>query len=173
MRLRTALALWLALCIPALAQQGVIIGPLPTVTGQATTGQIPATATSDDAASGKVGEYQTANNGAGTALTSAVVTNLTSISLTAGDWDVWGSTTTAASSSLTSVRLSTSSISATHSFVGGLMGPFVGDSGANTTLTTGIGRYSLSGTTTIYLVTTQVFVGTNTSQGAIYARRRR
>lgn len=48
------------------------------------------TTTNDNAAAGQVGEFVTATVPAGSAvsLTTAVVSNMTSISLTAGDWDV-------------------------------------------------------------------------------------
>jgi hypothetical protein len=45
------------------------------------------TNTNDSAAAGYVGEYKSASFGA-TALTTAVLANLTSVALTAGDWDV-------------------------------------------------------------------------------------
>lgn len=41
---------------PAYAQQGQAVGPNPTATGQAATGQIPGTATNDNACAGCVGE---------------------------------------------------------------------------------------------------------------------
>jgi len=48
------------------------------------------TTTNDNAAAGQVGEYvsSTITGGASVALTPGVATNITSISLTAGDWDV-------------------------------------------------------------------------------------
>jgi hypothetical protein len=46
------------------------------------------TATNDSAAAGYVGEYILSQNTAGTSLTQNVVTNITSITLSAGDWDV-------------------------------------------------------------------------------------
>jgi hypothetical protein len=52
---------------------------------------IAGTTTNDNAAAGIVGEFVSATLGIapGTALTTGVGTNLTSISLTAGDWDVF------------------------------------------------------------------------------------
>jgi hypothetical protein len=55
-------------------------------------GQIPGTATNDDAAAGKLGEIISSNIVVGSAvsLTTNTPANITSLSLTAGDWDVWG-----------------------------------------------------------------------------------
>lgn len=65
--LRTGIIL-LAACGYAFAQQGRPVGPNPTATGTAATGQIPGTATNDSATAGNVGEYATAAawNGAAT-----------------------------------------------------------------------------------------------------------
>lgn len=54
-------------------------------------GQLPATATNDNAAAGKVGELlsSTVLIGAAVSLTHATAANVTSLALTAGDWDVW------------------------------------------------------------------------------------
>ena len=49
------------------------------------------TATNDSAAAGYVGEHILSQNTTGTSLTQNVVTNITSITLSAGDWDVSGS----------------------------------------------------------------------------------
>ena len=64
------------------------IGAGATITNPAIIG----TTTNDDAAAGKIGEYQSAGIGFGSAisLTTATPANVTSISLTAGDWDVSG-----------------------------------------------------------------------------------
>src|SRR5690349_16625741 len=50
------------------------------------------TATNDDAAAGKIGEYIESEvlSGSAVSLTTNTAANITSISLTAGDWDVWG-----------------------------------------------------------------------------------
>jgi hypothetical protein len=134
-------------------------------------GHIPGTLTNDSAAAGAVGEFLT--NSGSTALTSTVAANITTLSLTPGDWDVWGTVETVATSSLTSVRASTSNSSATLSASGGLIGPLAGISGGNLRVQVGLARFSVSVTTTVYLVTNQEFVGTNTSTGSIFARRAR
>lgn len=55
-------------------------------------GNLPATATNDSASAGNVGEIMTSSvaSGSPVALTSTVAANVTSISLTAGDWDCTG-----------------------------------------------------------------------------------
>ena len=54
-------------------------------------GQLPGTATNDTPAAGNVGEYISAQLalGSAVALTTGTPVNLTSIPLTAGDWEVW------------------------------------------------------------------------------------
>lgn len=74
-----SLVTWLLLAsllaTPCYAQQGSAVGPLPSATGQAATGQIPATATNDNAAAGKAGEYVSASTAdTGTSQTSRTVT---------------------------------------------------------------------------------------------------
>lgn len=60
--------------------------------GYSVLGQIAATATNDSAAAGKVGEFLSANVAAGTpvALANGTPKTITSVALTAGDWDVEG-----------------------------------------------------------------------------------
>lgn len=78
---RALLALALLLPLAASAQEGFPIGPGP--------GQIPGTATNDNACTGCVGQPITAS-GSAVALTSNVTANIASTSLTAGDWMVFG-----------------------------------------------------------------------------------
>src|ERR1700744_413847 len=54
-------------------------------------GQIRGTATNDNASAGNVGEYVVSNNTTAQSLASGTPLNVTSISLTPGDWDVTGS----------------------------------------------------------------------------------
>jgi hypothetical protein len=62
----------------------------PTVNGAAfAAGHLPGTATNDSAAAGQVGEVITAISGA-VALAAGTVTNICTLTLTAGDWDVSG-----------------------------------------------------------------------------------
>ena len=61
-------------------------------TGYAVTGQIPGTATNDNAAAGDVGEYMESSVlvGSATSVSNATAKTITSLNLTAGDWDVSG-----------------------------------------------------------------------------------
>jgi predicted nucleic acid-binding protein len=74
-------------------------------------GQAPATQTNDSAAAGKVGEFITSNIvvGSAVALTTGTAANVTSVSLTAGDWDVCGEVdlSTAATTNVTGVSSAT------------------------------------------------------------------
>lgn len=137
------------------------------------------TPTNDSAAAGQIGEFieSTLGYSSRTTLTTSTGTNITSISLTAGDWDVSGqvvfekdTTTTLSyqigSLSTTSVTLGSEKQQATI-----------------TNLATGFGqnscvipqqRISLASTTTIYLVAQAAFtVSFCKAYGAIFARRAR
>jgi hypothetical protein len=153
-------------------------------------GQAPATQTNDSAAAGKVGEFITSNIvvGSAVALTTGTAANVTSVSLTAGDWDVCGEVdlSTAATTNVTGVSSAISSVSATlptppnatapmggggMSFV--RMGGFVpSTSTIGFCLPTGTIRVSLSTTTTIFLIGFANFtVSTISAYGHIGARR--
>lgn len=159
----------------ALAQSGGIIGPVPTSVGQAAVGQIPGTTTNDSAASGKVGEFITSNATA-VSLSNGANANITTISLTAGDWDVHGVVRFAPSgATFTACTSGISSTSATFPSLanGGqsaLAGTLPGSSSQE--LATPVYRLSLSGTTTVYLIGEADFsAGTITADGFISARR--
>lgn len=140
------------------------------------------TNTNDSAAAGYVGEYIESNIASGSAvsLTSTVVANVTSISLTAGDWDVTAdvSYSPAATTNFTLAAHSISETSATQDFVTGAAynayrfpAGNVPAAGFNTA---GVGpvRKLLSATTTIYLVVQSTFtVSTMAAYGIIRARR--
>jgi len=135
------------------------------------------TNTNDNAAAGQVGEFvsQTVLSGSAVSLTTGTAANVTSISLTAGDWDVEGVVLTAPAGTQTAYIAWISSTSASL--------PTAPNSGAyaqnsiSTTATYGgpVGkiRFSLSGTTTIFLSTLCNFSGTNGAFGFISARRAR
>lgn len=143
-----------------------------------TTGCVIGTATNNNAATGSVGEYVTSAVAAGSAvaLTTATSANVTSISLTAGDWDVWGNVAITASGpnmgggngwiSLVSATFPDTSLVSSLSITAGGVAvwrasvPYV--------------RLSLSGTTTVYLSAQTTFaVGTAGASGGIHARRAR
>ncbi len=153
---------------------------MPSITFNTTTGVV-GTTTNDNAAAGSVGELVSSVIAFASAasLTTNTATNLTSISLTAGDWDVWGNVgfngnaaTTFSTGegwvSSTSATVPDVSLIATRPYTAG-----------STIFSTDIvafsvpeRRFSLSGTTTIYLGVFSVFaVNTCVAFGGIYARR--
>lgn len=133
-------------------------------------------ATNNSAASGYVGEY-ISGSGTNVSLTTGTAVNIATISLTAGDWNVWGiasfnlaGTTTA---TIFDVWTSTSSALKPSAplytrFAGSIL------SGGNPAivLPTVTTKVSVSSTTTVYLSVDGTFaVSTATSTGNIYARR--
>lgn len=168
------------------AGQVVVGGGAGTTPATIANGQLPATATNDDAASTKVGEYvsSTIASGSAVSLSTNTQANITSISLTAGDWDIdlvaqfTGNTTTTVSSQECSI----STTSATLDYTGGKGVALTGNATPYNQIagTSAIGcvvppiRMSLSGTTTVYGVARSIF-GTSTSSvyGLLRARRER
>ncbi len=151
------------------------------ITFSPTTGGIVGTTTNDSAAAGKVGEIISSviASASGVSNTSNTARDVTSISLTAGDWDVWGNVTfngnaaTAVQAligwiSSTSATLPDTSISASKiTPAAPVLFSIAPDGFCVPSL-----RLSLSGTTTIYLSSYAFFsVSTCTSYGGIYARR--
>jgi len=144
-----------------------------------TTSGIVGTTTNDNAAAGKVGELISSvvnTGGGGVSLTNTTPADITSISLTAGDWDVWGNVFVSASGiNLTRALGWTSTTSATLPDVS-LYNGLISSSTPFTDLGTSVPyhRYSLASTTTIYLSGRADFgAGTSTGYGGIYARRAR
>ena len=145
-------------------------------------GQLLGSGTNDNANAGNVGEFvsSTVLVGSAVALTTGVTANITSISLTAGDWDVWGNVLTnpAATTTTSNIVGSISTTSATLPTApnGGAYAQLNTSIAANLpqALPTGTTRLSLSATTTVFLVT-QVAFATSTmgAYGFIGARRRR
>lgn len=142
----------------------------------AQTNGIVGTTTNNNANAGSVGEYVT-NTVLATSPANGTPYNAASISLTAGDWDVSGTISfidgTGAISSTMNSSLSTTT--ATQNAAIGFMSssPSVTAASATTTrLPTPVARFSLSTTTTIFLVGVVTFSGgTLTSDGLIRARR--
>lgn len=137
------------------------------------------TATNDSAISGQVGEYLTSTTGGGS-LSTGISANATSISLTAGDWDVQGRTVFVASGGAAPTALETGISLVSGTFLG------TGDGGgaqllaasfnANTTnaVATSTTRVSIATTTTVFLVALAMFAGGAVSAtGFIGARRAR
>lgn len=142
-------------------------------------GQFLATATNDNASAGNVGESTTSTVASGSAisLSTATVANITSISLTSGDWEVSGNVNYSYSSAtVTAASGGVTSTSATVPSDGTEI-----NSGLQLTTTTALNsvsipkkRFSLSGTTTVYLVAKTTFsAGTAVAYGSITARRAR
>ena len=144
------------------------------------------TATNDSAAAGYVGEFVSANVGPGSAvgLTYSTLAAITSLSLTAGDWDVWGvinytgtSTTVlqvATTQINTSVALtplgSTERTDTGWNSAGG-SGVFLND---DMSQLVGPTRISVATTTTVYLITRANFItSTCSAYGTLAARRAR
>lgn len=132
------------------------------------------TTTNDNAQTGSIGEYQTAS-GSGTSLTSNTFANLTSISLTAGDWDVQGfmSFIPAGTTTVSNIQGSISLTSGVTGAAGnGTVLSLGFGTGSNQQISTPTVRVSLAATTTVYLVAASVFgVSTMTANSVIRARR--
>ena len=149
--------------------------------GVASGAQLLGTTTNDNATAGNVGEEMTSSIVVGSAvsLTTATPANVTSLSLTAGDWDVCGATVlfNAGASTVTTSEIagiSTTSATLPTAPAGG----YTVDQGISITgntlpsLTLGCQRESLASTTTVYLVAQAAFtVSTNSAYGKLRARR--
>lgn len=150
------------------------------VTFSPTTGGVVGTTTNNNTTAGNVGEYVSSNIVAGSAVnvSSNTPTDITSISLTAGDWQVWGTTSIQPSLVTTKIGHWINTTSATtpadsgngavvfHNYAGALQ------SGATIQEHTGQMRLSLSGTTTVYLsCNVTISTGTVTAYGFLGARR--
>lgn len=134
---------------------------------------IKGTTAADSAQAGSVGEYLT-NNTIGTPITSGTSLNLTSLSLTAGDWDVDGAASftnpgttvignAQAGATITSATAPVALGTRTVVFVNGTGGPC---------FPIPTQRFNLTATTTIFLVGTVNFsVSTLTGDGLLRARR--
>ncbi len=145
---------------------------IPSITFNTTSGLI-GTTTNNNAAAGSVGEFISSLvlNSSPVGLSNNTPGNITSISLTAGDWDVWGNlffTIGGTCSFLVGWVSSTSSTQPDASLSNVLSGTAVTNSGFSVPQL----RFSLASTTTIYLSATAVFSSSTVSAaGGIYARR--
>lgn len=146
-----------------------------TVAFSPTTGGIIGTTTNNNADAGRVGEFVSATSGT-VALTDNTNTNITSISLTAGDWDVEAGIIFTGTGSTTATELwaSINTVTATNVFTPGQCIRFRGTTLTDPLLGFPVGtlRVSLSGTTTYYLNAFARFaMSTLTAQGILRARR--
>ncbi len=155
-------------------------GTLPAA--RLTAGQFPGETSTGSATAGNIGEYIESAIAIGSAVpvSSATQTNVTSISLTAGDWDVTSVVhfLPAATTSTTRFVSSLSTVSATlqtspGKFSDNTFPAFV--TGGNTFGSqVPMYRISLGSTTTIYLIAFAVFtVSTMSAYGLLRARRSR
>lgn len=165
-----------------LLMTGQAISTVPSIAFSSTSGII-GTTTNDDAAAGSVGEYieSVIVQASATSLTTGTSKTVTSISLTAGDWDVFGcasfigGATTNVTIFYSGINTVTNSLPATTnrhtiSFTSTGVVPFA--TGIATCLPQATKRFSLSSTTTIYLnVASDFTISTNTAFGFIGARR--
>jgi hypothetical protein len=148
-----------------------------TITPLSTAG-IVGTVTNDSANAGSVGEY-VSNTASGVALTTATTANVTSISLTAGDWDVTGAVafvntggTTSISAQIAGISLTSATFTPIPSGFGqaSLQNTAAVIPGSNMSLMPT--RISVATTTTVYLIAQSTFtVSTMTANGFIRARR--
>lgn len=141
---------------------------------------IQGTNTNNNASAGNIGEYieSVVLSGSAVSITSGTQTNITSISLTAGDWDVTGVVyhLPAGSTSYTRYTGGVSATSATLDTNPGRFAdtttPAVVTGGATLNAVIPNTRYSLNSTTTIFLVALGSFtVSTSSAYGIIRARR--
>lgn len=143
-------------------------------------GQLPGTATNDSASAGNIGQIieSTILVGSAVPITSGASANITSIALTAGDWDVRGTTYTASSGSVTwtEIQGGSNTTSATLPTAGNGQGyRWGGSTTGQISQSIGTARFSVSSNTTVYLVINGTWTGggTATAYGTIQARRMR
>lgn len=131
-----------------------------------------------NAAAGQIGEYLTVT-GSITPISTATPINLATLSLTAGDWDVWGSVEFDANGatvwSLVSAWVSPAGTPALPSYPNGgafYLDQYTSQSGAFVVVPTGTTRISISSTTSYFVAARGDFATTSPSaQGFLAARR--
>ena len=156
-------------------------GTLSSCSGLPASAGLTCTATNNSASAGQLGEYISSSVlvGSAVSLTTGVTANITSISLTAGDWDVrgLGANNPGAGTTTGSFFVGISTTSATLPTLGAEnneAGMANIPASANQILSFSVGpmRISLNSTTTVYLVVNSEFaVSTQGAYGFIGARR--
>jgi hypothetical protein len=146
-----------------------------------TTGGLIGTTAADSASAGTVGEYieSVIASGSATSLTTSTSKSITSITLTAGDWDVTGSVSFVGTSttSYTFIQSSLSTTNNTNDITNGRaatqdISAVVPGAGTDYILPIQTCRFNVSGSTTVYLIGTATFTAsTCTAYGMIRARR--
>jgi hypothetical protein len=139
-----------------------------------TTGGIIGTTAADNANAGDVGEMISSviASASGVTFSNGVNHDLTSISLTAGDWDVWGNITYTGTTITSGYSwINTSSATQPDNSVNNYISPVA------TSVQLGVSaptiRTNISSTTTVYISGNVTGTGTLKACGGIYARRRR
>lgn len=144
-------------------------------------GQIPGTTTNDIAAAGNVGEYLTGTIASGAAVTLATGTPLTvtSVALTAGDWNVWGVVDFIPAALTSITQLIAGCSQTTNTFAGQdtfNQSSFAAEvPGANVTAQlTPVRRITAGAPITAFLIAQATFTAAGlTAYGTIFARRAR
>lgn len=140
-----------------------------------TTGGIVGTTTNDNTTAGDVGEYvnSTVLFGSAISLTNSTAADVTHISLTAGDWDVWGNIFISGVGGVTNAAtwINTTSATQPDSSLIASVTDSTGYSGGGQPVPSQ--RMSLSGTTTVYVSCIATFGTSAVASGYISARRRR
>lgn len=144
-------------------------------------GGVPGTGTNDNAVAGQVGELMTARQaGGGSALSmsNGAGLNVTSLSLTAGDWDVSGvvafipQSTTIRGRCIAGISTASTTIPTNTDDRGQLTLNTADSTGNDFTVAAPVQRISIAATTTVYLVGYSDFSsGTMKAYGTIRARR--
>jgi hypothetical protein len=139
-----------------------------------TTSGMVGTTTNDNASAGIVGQSITSVILIASAVTftTGVTSDLTSIALTAGDWDVWGNYRLGATTiGQCTFWINNASVTLPDSSVRCTVAPLLASTAVG--MDVPYQRFSLSGNTTIYISGQANFSGTGTVCGGIYARRAR
>lgn len=148
----------------------LVFGTTPTIT----TANLVGTSTNDNAAAGSVGEY-VSGSATSVSLSNGTAKNITSISLTAGDWDCWGSVQIAPSGTMTVIAGGINTTTATFNTASSAFAQLNlsgWTAGGTNAFSVGQLRLSLSGTTTVFLIAQSNFsTGTTSGNGYIGARR--
>jgi len=144
------------------------------ITWSDTTKGIIGTAAGDNAGAGFVGQFVTSviSSGSAISLTNNTIANVTSISLTAGDWDVWGNVTYLGNTGTVTYFdgwVSSTSASQPDASLFAQIG--YSSTGNNNGMCVPQIRFNLGSTTTIYLSVVAGFNMALTACGGIYARR--
>lgn len=135
------------------------------------------TTTNDSPAAGGIGEVLTISNATNNSLSNGTVFSLGSVSLTAGDWDVWGIASfsgTGATSTFTIGAIGTTNTTLGTNGDGTRAQINQNLASQDSNFTVGPFPLKLSGATTYYFnIRADFSAGTVTGKGTLYARRRR